>query len=308
MDGDPKETILIIDDVATNLDILKLALRCDYEILSATNGKEALEIAFRQIPDLILLDVRMPEMDGYEVAHRLKANETTQDVPIIFVSALNREEDESKGFGAGVVDYITKPIRPSIVKARVRNHLDLKRYRDSLKILSTLDGLTGIPNRRYFDDIFQREWYRGVRHQKQISILLLDIDYFKTYNDNYGHLAGDECLRKLVGGLREIGLRTTDLLARFGGDEFILLLPETDANGADCVANKVQEKVKILNIPHAYSEIANHVTLSIGEATTIPSQERSRFDLINYADERLYEAKDNGRNQTMGKRMIKETQ
>lgn len=300
-----RETILIVDDIVANIEILNSILGSTYEILFATSGQDAIDIAKEQLPDLILLDVVMPGMDGYAVCSRLKAEEKTRDIPVIFVTAMDHEEDESKGLNAGVIDYIIKPIRPSIVKARIHNHLELKHYRDYLKNLSTLDGLTGIPNRRRFDEVLQNEWYRGNRNQTTISLLMMDIDYFKAYNDNYGHLAGDECLRRLARCLSESVRRPVDLPARYGGEEFVLLLPETDSDEAVTVARRLQEKTHQLNIPHAYSQAADHVTFSIGIATMIPSDACSQLDLVNRADKLLYEAKHHGRNRFISEIDIK---
>jgi diguanylate cyclase (GGDEF)-like protein len=291
-----KQTVLVVDDVPSNIEIINGVLGADYEILFATSGKEALDIASSQIPDLILLDIVMPDMDGYEVCAQLKANAGTRDVPVIFVTAKDQEEDESKGLNAGGIDYITKPISPSIVKARIRNHLELKRYRDSLKALSMLDGLTGIPNRRQLDEVLDTEWRRARRNQSPLSLLMMDIDFFKAYNDNYGHLAGDDCLRQLARGLSEIARRPADLVARYGGEEFVFLLPETGVDGAMNAANRVKEKVKLMSIPHAYSSVADMVTLSIGVATMVPTDKQTIFDLIRRADECLYAAKHSGRN------------
>ncbi len=291
-----KQNILIVDDMTSNIEVLNGVLGSDYEIMFATSGKEALEMASSHIPDLILLDIVMPDMDGYEVCARLKADAVTRDIPIIFVTAKDQEEDESKGLNAGVIDYITKPIRPSIVRARIRNHLELKRYRDSLKALSMVDGLTSIPNRRQLDEALDNEWRRARRNQTPLSVLMMDIDYFKAYNDHYGHLAGDDCLRQLARGLSDVVRRPADLVARYGGEEFVFLLPDTGAEGAINAANRVQEKVKLLNIPHAYSSVANHVTLSIGVATMVPTDKQTVIDLIKQADECLYDAKQSGRN------------
>ncbi len=291
-----KQSVLIVDDMVSNIEILSGVLGTEYEVLFATSGKDALDVVYDQAPDLILLDVIMPDMDGYEVCAKLKADERTRDIPVIFVTAMDQEEDESKGLNAGVIDYITKPFRSSIVKARVRNHLELKRYRDLLKELSTVDGLTGIPNRRRFDEVLESEWRRARRNQTPLSLLLMDIDFFKAYNDHYGHLAGDDCLRQLARGLAEIVRRPADLVARYGGEEFVLLLPDTDADGAIWVANRVQDKIKHLNIPHSHSAVADYVTFSIGVATLVPADDQTLFDLIQCADKLLYTAKQNGRN------------
>jgi diguanylate cyclase (GGDEF)-like protein len=290
-----KQTILIVDDSSANIEILDGILSPEYEILFAMCGKDALDIAGEQIPDLILLDVVMPEMDGYEVCKQLKANLKTRDIPVIFITAMGQEGDESRGLDAGAIDYLTKPVRASIVKARVRNHLELKRYRDSLKTLSTIDGLTGIPNRRTFDETLDQEWRRSRRAQTTLSLLMMDIDCFKAYNDHYGHVAGDDCLRQIARGIAEAVQRPADLAARYGGEEFVALLPETDLAGAVVTAERVQHNINSLNIQHAYSKAAGHVTLSIGVATIIPNDRQSPLELIKSADEMLYEAKQKGR-------------
>jgi diguanylate cyclase (GGDEF)-like protein len=291
-----KQSILIVDDMPSNIEILNGILGEDYNVLFALSGAEALDIAYNQTPDLILLDVVMPDMDGYVVCSYLKADEKTRDIPVIFVTSMDHEDDESRGLEVGGIDYLTKPLRPSIIKARIRNHLELKRYRDHLKTASTLDALTTIANRRQFDEVLEKEWQRGKRDQKPLSLIFMDIDFFKAYNDKYGHPAGDDCLRRLAQGLSSVVLRPADLFARYGGEEFALLLPDTDAGGALTVAKRVQDTVKQLNIPHADSTVADHVTLSIGVATLIPAEPMSSFDLVRCADELLYAAKRRGRN------------
>jgi len=175
------QNILIVDDTRMNIQIMKDILADSYVIFCATSGKEALKIAMSQRIDLILLDVVMPEMDGYEVCRRLKATHNTQNIPIIFVSAMSDVEDETKGLEMGAIDYIFKPVNPAIVKIRVKNHLELKRYRDILEEQSLLDGLTGIANRRHFDQVFDKEWRRALRRGEELAVIFLDIDYFKNY-------------------------------------------------------------------------------------------------------------------------------
>jgi diguanylate cyclase (GGDEF)-like protein len=292
-----KQTILIVDDQPTNIEVLSSILGDDNDILFATNGNDALEVARNQAPDLILLDVVMPGMDGYEVCRRLKDDEKTRDIPVIFATSMDQEEDESKGLCIGAIDYVTKPLRASIVKSRIHNHLELKSYRDSLKMLSAIDGLTGIPNRRCFDETLESEWKRARRSQSPLSLLMLDIDFFKAYNDHYGHLEGDNCLRLVARGLASVVRRPADLAARFGGEEFALLLPETYSEGALWTTNRIQEKIRLLEIPHEYSSVSKYVTLSIGAATIIPTDTQIPSDLIKAADTMLYEAKQHGRNQ-----------
>ena len=292
-----RQTILIVDDERVNIEVLGETLGVDYEILVATSGPEALKIAFEQIPDLILLDIVIPDMDGYEVCARLKADSRTQSVPVIFITAMNQELDEAKGLNVGAIDYITKPIRPLTVKARVNNHMQLKRYQDFLEDLSTTDGLTGIPNRRKFDEFLQREWGRALRNQTPLSLVLIDIDFFKAFNDHYSHLAGDDCLRLLARTIAGSVRRPTDLVARYGGEEIACLLPEIDEEGAVWVANQILERVDNLRIPHTYSAAADHITVSAGVSAMIPRVNEAPTVLIQRADDLLYEAKRNGRNQ-----------
>jgi diguanylate cyclase (GGDEF)-like protein len=300
-----RQSILIVDDSVSNIEVLSGVMGIDYEVLFATSGEEALEVASQQSPDLILLDVVMPGMDGYETCKQIKKDDRIQDIPIIFVTAMNQEEDESRGLDVGGIDYITKPIRPSIVKARVRNHLELKRYRDLLKVSSTTDGLTGIANRRRLDQVLEIEWMRARLVQTPLSFIILDVDYFKEYNDNYGHPAGDICLKRLVNGLTEAYRRPGDLLARYGGDEFALLLPDTDAAGALLVAQRIEAKVSEINIGHKYATGTDRVTLSIGVATLIPIEKTTAQELLQLADEALYAAKQGGRNRIVTSNVTK---
>lgn len=292
-----RQTVLIVDDAPANIELLSEVLESEYEVLFALSGEDGLNIAFEEAPDLILLDIVMPQMDGYEVCDRLKADPRTRTIPVIFVTAMDLEEDETKGLALGAIDYITKPIRPPIVRARVRNHLELKRYRDLLERLTTTDGLTGIANRRRFDAFLESEWSRARRSQKPLSLIMLDIDFFKAFNDHYGHLAGDDCLRQVAQCLDGRVRRPADLVARYGGEEFACLLPETNAMGAATMAKRFLESMNELNIPHAYSEAADHVTLSMGVATIIPLIGQPSSELVRRADQLLYEAKQNGRNQ-----------
>jgi len=272
-------------------------LKSEYKIRLATNGAKALEIAGGiNPPDLILLDILMPEMDGYEVCKKLKADSTTTHIPVIFITAMDQEEDETRGLGLGAVDYIIKPFSLPIAKARVRTHLELKRHRDLLENLSTLDGLTGIPNRRRFDDFLNVEWLRTLRESAPISLIMVDIDHFKVYNDNYGHPAGDDCLKQVARCLTRSLRRPVDFVARYGGEEFCVVLPSTDMDGAATVASALIESISHLHIPHAYSKVADHVTVSLGAATILPTRHVSSRVLVEGEDKCLYKAKKAGRN------------
>ena len=280
-----------------NIKILGELLKNEYKIRLATNGEKALQIAgSSNPPDIILLDVIMPVIDGYEVCKRLKADQATKNIPVIFITAMDLEKDETKGLSLGAVDYITKPFSLPIVKARVKTHLELKHHRDILEDLSTLDGLTGIPNRRRFDEILEIEWQRALRESTSLALLMIDIDHFKLFNDNYGHIAGDDCL-KLVAKNLAVGIRRpADFLARYGGEEFAAILPMTDLKGAVTVGNSLIEHINVLKIPHAYSPVSNQITISLGTATILPERKQSSVFLIESADKCLYAAKEGGRN------------
>jgi len=299
--------ILIVDDSPRNVKILGSAFNERYKVKFATSGEKALEMASAESPpDLILLDVVMPEMDGYEVCKRLKDNDRTKNIPVIFITAKGEVEDETKGLELGAVDYIVKPFCLPIVKARVNTHVKLKIKSDSLERLTCIDGLTSIANRRRFDDFFQQEWNRALRSQTKISLIFIDVDFFKNYNDNNGHSAGDECLIKVAQCLKDTLVRTTDLLARFGGEEFIVVLPETNIEQAEAIAEKLRLHVENLNIPHAHSAVADKVTLSLGIATTIPTTSLLPSKLVMAADGALYKAKNLGRNRGEAVVLLKE--
>ena len=289
-------SILIVDDLPANIRVLADTLKSDYRVRVATSGHKALEVAASDPPpDLILLDVMMPELDGYEVCRRLKDDPRTSAIPVIFVTAKDEAEEEAHGLVLGAVDYITKPFHLPIVRARVRTHVNLKRKTDLLDSLASLDGLTHIPNRRRFDEALKLEWARAAREGTPLALAMLDVDYFKPYNDHYGHGRGDECLRRVADALRTRLQRPADLVARYGGEEFVLLLPDTDAAGALSLAESCRAAVSALRIAHAYSAAADHVTLSVGVAAARPPDEGASL-LLARADEALYRAKSEGRN------------
>jgi len=288
--------ILLVDDAPTNIQVLNETLKDDYRLFFATSGKDALRLVNESPPDLIILDVIMPDMDGYEVCRALKSNALLHDIPIIFITSMRQQQDEVIGLELGAVDYITKPFNPAIVRLRVRNQIELKRQRDLLARLSNLDGLTGIPNRRAFNTCLDREWRRCQRSRKPLSLIMADIDHFKKYNDTYGHLAGDDCLKTVSAALQRILERPGDLMARYGGEEFVALLPETDTSGAQLVAAKMLQAVTELGILHAGAHAGAHVTISVGVATVFPKRTTTTAELFEAADNALYQAKQNGRN------------
>ncbi|MGO4377679.1 diguanylate cyclase [Pseudoduganella sp. RAF19] len=287
--------ILIVDDATENIQMLSHVLGEEHELLFALNGEKALQLAHDQQPDLILLDAVMPGLDGYEVCAALRASPGAQDIPIIFVTALTTPEHETRALEAGAVDFITKPFNMAVVKARVRTHLTLKRQSDAMRELTLTDALTGIANRRSFNDAFDNEWRRCVRSGTPLSVIMIDIDHFKNYNDAYGHQAGDHCLQQVANAMRHCAGRPPDMLARYGGEEFVVLLPNVEASGAETVAQRILLEVRRLAIPHRMSTVSDIVTVSIGAATLAPGDGLSPEILIRAADRELYEAKESGR-------------
>ncbi len=302
-----KQKILIVDDASENIDILLELLKEDYKIAAAKSGDQALIMVRKNQPDLILLDILMPQMDGYEVCRRLKSEEGTKNIPIIFITAVSEAMDEAKAFSLGAVDYITKPFNPLTVRARVKTHMILKKRTDMLEQLVCLDGLTGIHNRRKFDEVLISEWKRMIREKRPLSLVILDIDYFKKYNDNFGHANGDECLRKVAGCLKKCIVRPADVLCRYGGEEFGVILPTTDVAGAFNVAEKMRHHVYQMNIPHKYSKIEDRITISAGVSSSSPSTLDSHLPitLLEETDRMLYEAKNSGRNRVASSELKK---
>jgi diguanylate cyclase (GGDEF)-like protein len=290
--------ILIVDDVAENIRVLSGILAgTGVEISTATSGRRALKIAEHFPPDLVLLDVMMPEMDGYEVCKAMKADPLLRGIPIIFITALADEAAEIKGLELGAVDYISKPFKDVIVKLRIKTQLELKRQREFLENLSRIDGLTKIPNRRAFDERFDLEWRRSERSAQTLALLLVDVDFFKGYNDTYGHMAGDECLCKIATALYESVNRAGDFVARYGGEEFVALLPVNDPDDMPTIAERLRANIEALAIPHGASTASDCVTISIGGAQFIPNPEADPKAILELADKQLYLAKSSGRNQ-----------
>lgn len=289
-----KHCILLVDDSPSNLAIMATALT-EYRLLTATDGLQALEIASLEQPDLILLDIKMPGMDGHETCRLLKQQTDTADILVIFVTGLDEEDDETQGFSLGAVDYIAKPIRPGIVRARVATHLQLKADRDQLALSACTDILTGIPNRRHFEAVVQNEWNRALRYQKPLHLIMLDVDFFKQYNDHYGHAAGDDCLKAIASCARETLRRAEDMMARWGGEEFVCLLSGITQQQALDLTEQMLSRIRNLGIAHAGSTVANHVTVSLGMAMLDLSRHATWQALLEQADQALYRAKHQGR-------------
>lgn len=296
-----KPLVLIVDDSPLNVQVLGEALRSDFRVKVASNGMLALRLAAEEDqPDLILLDIMMPEMDGYEVCRRLKNDAATKSIPVIFVTAKNTGEEMAKGFALGAVDYIVKPFYTPVVLARVRTHVNLKLKAELLESLVMRDDLTGIPNRRHFNETYEIEWRRAQRAGSWLAVALVDVDQFKQYNDHYGHGLGDRCLRQVASALAATLLRPGDLVARYGGEEFAAVLPGADLAGARDVAERFRANVAALRIEHAYSKLAEVVTVSVGYAAVTASAGITLQNLLDLADRMLYRAKGGGRNRVYG--------
>ena len=290
-------TLLIVDDEKQNRLLLTELFGTTYKIIQAKNGVQALEKARQHRPDLILLDVLMPEMDGMCVLRELKRDDATRLIPVIFITALDSATDEENGLNLGAVDYISKPFHPPIVRVRVRNQLQLVHQQRLLEQLASLDGLTGIPNRRQFDATLLKEWHRCQRNQQPLSLIVADVDFFKKYNDALGHAAGDRVLQEVAATLRQAARRPGDLVARYGGEEFVLLLPETNATGAQALAEGLQQLLHSKALPHPDSSLGPWLTMSMGGNTIVPSTTALDPEFFALADAALYRAKHQGRNQ-----------
>jgi len=290
-----RPTILIVDDEISNIEIMNAVLEDDYEVCFAMSGEEALEMVHKTQPDLILLDILMPGLDGFEVCQTIKNDPQLVDIPIIFTTGLGDTEDEIRGLSLGAIDYVTKPIQPVILRARVSNHVELKRLRDQLADFAVRDALTGLHNRRSMERHLNSEYARLGRTSEWLSVIMIDIDFFKQFNDTYGHPAGDRCIAMVAAALTRAAKRASDVSARYGGEEFACILPGSDPAAAEMVAQEIRLQVQSLNIPHERSQVSPFVTVSIGVASAICEVEAAPDRWIAEADEQLYRSKLDGR-------------
>ena len=322
-----KEYILVVDDTPPNLQLLLTMLtRKGYQVCGVRDGDTALSNINDKLPDLVLLDINMPNMNGFQVCQEIKKSDRTRSVPVIFISARDEVLDKVQAFAVGGVDYITKPFQIAEVLARVENQLTLRRLQKQLQdqneilkqeihnrlIVETMlkeanvqlerlvniDGLTQLANRRCFDDYLMQEWQRLAREKQPLSLIMCDIDFFKNYNDTYGHVAGDDCLKQVSTMIKTTINRPADLAARYGGEEFVIVLPNTDIEGGIQIANNLRQKLAELSIPHEDSRVSEFVTLSMGVTCMIPILDSPPSVLLTSADYALYRAKELGRNQT----------
>ena len=288
-------SILVIDDEVSNLKVLNQILEDDYDILTAQNWHDALEIAANEKPDLILLDVVMPEVDGFELMAMLRVLPETAGIPIIFITAQTGEEKEERGLKMGAADYIMKPFRTAVVHARVEMQMMNVKQRREIERLSMTDPLTGIPNRRGFDIHLEMEWAHAIRERLPISVLMLDVDHFKDYNDTYGHPQGDAILKAVANIIQASVKRAGDIAARIGGEEFAVLLPNTELGAALAVAERMRAEVEASNVPTQDGKPTS-ATVSIGAIAERPSPNSDASLFVAKADGCLYVAKESGRN------------
>ncbi|NJN31511.1 MAG: diguanylate cyclase [Synechococcales cyanobacterium RM1_1_8] len=327
----PRTAILVVDDNPNNLSLaVEFLAATPFNVCVAMDGETALEIARLVRPQIMLLDVMLPDISGFEFCERLKQQPDFQGIAVIFMTVRSEPQDKARGFAVGGVDYITKPLERLELLSRLMSHARSQarihaleqqqqalqrqyqqleaRHRSlltdnhRLQALIHLDSLTQVGNRRCFDTRLGEEWLRLRRAQLPLSLILLDIDYFKAYNDFYGHPAGDDCLVQVAQSVGRVLKRPGDLLTRYGGEEFAIVLPASDVAGALYVADRIQAEIQQLGVPHAASPLGPLLTVSQGVSTLVPSMDQSVLQLIQDADQALYLAKRQGRNQVIHRR------
>ncbi len=293
--GIKKPLILIIEDNPSDLRLLSSLIEDQANVIFATSGSHGLKQTMTQHPDLILLDVELPDMDGYAVCAKIKSEKESREIPIIFVTGHTSSNYEVSALEAGAVDFITKPFIPPIICARVKTHLTLKHQTDLLHSLAEKDGLTGVFNRRHFDNKSEDEWRRHLRQAQPLAVAMIDVDLFKQFNDLYGHTSGDECLKSIANCLAEKIRRPGEFVARYGGEEFVCLLPNTQIEEATRFGDYICRSIANLSID-GLPKSSDNVTISVGVSSTIPQKNETMRDLLNRADSALYKAKASGRN------------
>ncbi len=295
--------VLIVDDDPFIRLILRHFLeREGYQIAEAQNGIEALSVFNQLHPDIVLLDAIMPDMDGFDCCTQLQPLDSSKHVPVLMITGLEDQESVDRAFAVGAIDYVTKPIHWPVLRQRVKRLIQQSQLQQKLEAVNielqrlvTIDGLTQVANRRRFEEYFHQEWQRMKRDKQPLSLILCDVDFFKLYNDTYGHRVGDRCLQKIAQAIKDIIKRPGDLVARYGGEEFAVILPNTATGGATYVADKICHAVRSLEIPHQNSQVSPYVTLSAGFTTETPQSDSDLEEMIAAADRALYKAKAAGR-------------
>lgn len=297
MRSDRRPTILIVDDDRFNRRYLADLLRDEYRLLLAKDGPSGLAVLNREEVHLVLLDISMPGMDGYEVLRHIRAEPGLRDLSVVFITGMASEADEEKGLLLGAADYVQKPIRPAIVRARIRTHIKLAMQRLELEQLALQDGLTGIANRRYFDKTLERTVRQFARSGQSLGVAMFDVDHFKQYNDRYGHGAGDAALKRVAAVLGGFARRAGDMAARYGGEEFVLLLAEVREFPA--LLERLRQAVAAERIKHERSPTSDILSISGGAVLSQPGAATTGSGLIEAADQLLYRAKRGGRNRIL---------
>ncbi|WCN10919.1 diguanylate cyclase [Marinomonas mediterranea] len=293
--------VLVIDDETINLKVISDILRDDTQLILAKSGEQGIRKAAEFMPDLILLDVVMPQMDGFETLKILRNDPKTCHIPVIFITALDDSSSEEKGLSSGAADYIQKPLKPAIVRARVKLHLELAKKRMLLEKLANVDPLTSIANRRKYEEVAANQWHELLTTKGYLSLAVIDIDNFKQYNDSNGHAAGDEIIRKVADVLSYEFSGEDELVARYGGEEFVVILPNIDQQGAYEKLDRCVMSIRELALPHPSGGV---VTISVGGATMPPTPNAHLDQLFLSSDELLYQAKKAGKNRVLWKKSV----
>ncbi len=287
--------MLIIDDDISTVRLIAESLQAEFSVNFATTGAKGLSLA-EKMPDVILLDLNLPDMKGFEVIKKLKQNPSTYPIPVIFISSVSDLADQERGFRFGAVDYVVKPIQVPLLRMRIKAHAKLYQQAIVLEQLAATDFLTNVANRRKFNDVLGDEVKRSYRDGSSISLLMIDVDDFKLFNDYYGHGKGDECLVCVAKILREVATRSSDCIARVGGEEFAMILPDSSCEGAEVIARNINQLISQAGIEHEFSKHDKKVTVSIGIRNIKPGEKDSQKSIYNEADKALYQAKTAGKN------------
>ena len=289
--------LLLVDDDSSQLNFYMASLSRDYDCEFAKSAKEAMQVSRSYpLPDLIVLDVEMPNVNGFELCRSLKNDDITKEIPVMFVSAASDINAKTKGFQVGCVDYVTKPVLIPELQARIDTHVKLRRQTQQLEALSYTDALTGVANRRRYNETLLREWQRCCRYTQALTLMIIDVDDFKAFNDFYGHTMGDQCLVKIARQMNGLVKRPGDLFSRIGGEEFALLLTDCDRFGASLKAEELLKSVANLNIEHQAAPRNDRLTISAGVAICTPSPGDEPLYLFQAADEALFRSKHHGKN------------
>jgi diguanylate cyclase (GGDEF)-like protein len=290
----PKQSLLIVDDQPFNIQLLQHIFAAHYQVFTATNSDSAIDLCRANQPDLVLLNVDMPVLNGYDVCRQLKTDPSTSHIPVVFITTLLNEKVELRGLDAGAVDFITKPLNARVILARVKTHITMKRQTELLKKMAFVDGMTGLYNRRFFDDRVESEFHRSRRTGSFLSILLVDVDDFNHYNEQYGHQKGDDSLRRIADRIKKSCRRPADFVARFDGAKLACMLPDTPVNNALPFAQYLERQVRDLAIEHINSTVNKVVTISLGVVSRNNGVGQSGA-LVSLAEAALQRAKEQGR-------------